>query len=81
MNKLLDINLEDLSEDEQAHVLFLAGRIKNKQLLTKQFESFKTSKSIMIRWDASQRDFGFSFCGVNVTPEEVEHLVKEKLKQ
>jgi hypothetical protein len=81
MNKLLDINLEDLSEDEQAHVLVLAGRIKNKQLLAKQFESFKASKSIMIRWDANQRDFGFSYCSITVTPEDVERLVKEKLNQ
>jgi hypothetical protein len=79
--KLLNIKIDDLSNSEQAHVLSLAGQIKTKQLLAKQFESFKASKSIMIRWDASQRDFGFSYCGVNVTPEEVEHLVKEKLKQ
>lgn len=81
MTNLLEINLEDLSKDEQAHVLNLAGQIKNKQLLAKQFESFKASNSVMIRWDASQRDFGFSYCSVNVAPEDVERLVKEKLKQ
>ena len=81
MNKLLDIKIDDLSKDEQAHVLNLAGQIKTKQLLAKQFESFKASKSIMIRWDASQRDFGFSYCSVDVTPEEVMDLVKEKLEQ
>ena len=81
MTKLLDINVDDLSNAEQAHLLSLAGQIKTKQLLAKQFESFKASKSIMIRWDANQRDFGFSYCSVDVTPEDVEDLVKEKLKQ
>ena len=81
MNKLLDIKIADLSKDEQAYVLNLAGQIKTKQLLAKQFESFKASKSIMIRWDASQQDFGFSYCSVMVSPEEVMDLVKEKLEQ
>jgi hypothetical protein len=81
MTNLLEIKIDDLSKDEQAHVLSLAGQIKNKQLLAKQFESFKASKSVMIRWDTSQRDFGFSYCSVNVTPEDVERLVKEKLNQ
>lgn len=81
MTKLLDIKIDDLSKDEQAYVLNLAGQIKTKQLLAKQFESFKASKSIMIRWDANQRDFGFSYCSVTVTPEEVMGLVKEKLEQ
>lgn len=81
MSKISEINVNNLSRSEQDQLLKLAEQITHSRLLTTQFESFKVSKNISIRWDASHRDFGFSFCGVSVTPEEVEHIVKGKLKQ
>lgn len=81
MSKISEINVNNLSRSEQDQLLKLAEQINHNRLLTTQFESFKVSKNIIIRWDASHRDFGFSYCGVSVTPEEVEHIVKGKLKQ
>lgn len=81
MSKISEINVNNLTKAEQDDLLKLAEQINHNRLLTKQYESFKVSRNISIRWDASHRDFGFSFCGVTVTPEEVEHIVKEKLKQ
>ncbi len=81
MSKISEINVSNLTKSEQDQLLKLAEQINHNRLLTKQFESFKVSKNISIRWDASHRDFGFSFAGVEVTPEEVEHIVKGKLKQ
>lgn len=81
MSKISEISLKSLTENEKDHLLKLAEQINHERLLTKQFASFKTSKNISIRWDVNHRDFGFSFCGVSVTPEEVEHIVKGKLKQ
>ncbi len=81
MSKISEINVNSLTQSEQDQILKLADQINQKRLLTKQYESFKVSKNISIRWDASHREFGFSFCGVTVTPEEVEHIVKGKLNQ
>lgn len=81
MSKISEISVKSLTESDKDHLLKLAEQINHERLLTKQFASFKASKNISIRWDASHRDFGFSYCGVTVTPEEVEHIVKEKLKQ
>lgn len=81
MSSISEININNLTKTEQDQLLRLAEQINHSRLLTKQFESFKVSKNISIRWDASQKDHGFSYCGVSVTPEEVEHIVKEKLKQ
>lgn len=81
MLNISEINVNNLTTSEQDHLLKIAEQINHKRLLTTQFESFKVSKNISIRWDASHKDFGFSFCGVSVTPEEVEHIVKGKLKQ
>jgi hypothetical protein len=75
--KFPDVN--DLSKDDENQILSLAEKIKNRRLTEKQFESFQSSKNISIRWDASFKDFGFSYCNVTVTPEEVEHIVREKL--
>jgi hypothetical protein len=81
MSKISEININSLSKAEQDDLLKLAEQINHNRLLTKQYESFKASSNISIRWDASHREFGFSFAGVTVTPEEVEHIVREKLKQ
>jgi hypothetical protein len=81
MSKISEINVNSLTKSDEDHLLKLAEQINHKRLLTTQFESIKVSKNISIRWDASHKDFGFSFCGVSVTPEEVEHIVKGKLKQ
>lgn len=81
MLNISEINVNNLTASEQDHLLKIAEQINYKRLLTTQFESFKVSKNISIRWDASHKDFGFSFCGVSVTPEEVEDIVKGKLKQ
>ena len=72
-------NVNDLTKDDENLILSLADKIKNRRLLEKQFESFQISKNISIRWDASYKDFGFSYCDVTVTPEEVQHIVREKL--
>ena len=81
MSKICEINVNNLTANEQDQILALANQISQKRLLAKQYESFKVSKNISIRWDASHKDFGFSYHGVSVTPEEVEHIVREKLKQ
>ena len=81
MSKISEISADSLTKTDEEHILKLAERINNRRLLAKQYQSFKSSTNISIRWDASYRDFGFSYCGVTVTPEEVEHIVKEKLKQ
>jgi hypothetical protein len=72
-------NENSLSKDDENLILSLAERIKKRRLLEKQFESFQISKNISIRWDASYKDFGFSYCSVIVTAEEVERIVREKL--
>lgn len=76
-----DINVDSLLKDEEDMILSFAETIKNRRLLKKQFESFSSSKNISIRCDASYKDFGFSYCSVTVTPEEVRHIVIEKLNQ
>lgn len=81
MSKISEISADSLTKADEEHILKLAERINSRRLLAKQYQSFKASTNISIRWDASHRDFGFSYCGVTVTPEEVEHIVKEKLKQ
>lgn len=81
MSKLSEINVKSLTESDKDYLLKLAEQINHERLLTRQFVSFKASKNVSIRWDASHKDFGFSFCGVSVTPEEVEHIVKGKLNQ
>lgn len=81
MSIISELNVNNLSTNEQDQILRLAEQINGKRMLVKQFDSFKASKNISIRWDASHKDFGFSYFGVIVTPEEVEHIVKEKLKQ
>ena len=71
--------IHEMTLKEQEEILKVANEIRKSRENDKKFTSLSKSKSIMIRWDASYKDFGSSYFSVNVSYDEVADLVKGKI--
>lgn len=68
---------QNLTDDQ---VLEWAERIKHKRLNEARYKSFQNQDEVMIRWQNVGSKIGESYSSVTVSREDVDELVKHKLK-